>query len=137
MKRVVIFGLGLAVAACQSLPRQYDGVLGYKIEARSPSALSILYTDSAKKSWQDMEDGVRAVCAKETGKPVEEIQLVVKLQKEFSQQVDMSIATPVGMTGAAAPTAGGQTGSMKAAIPMTEKVYREMALKKMQADCRL
>lgn len=128
------------ISACQSLPRKFDGTLGYKVESRTDTVLTVSYTESAKKSAEKMQAGLLQVCAEELKQPANSIVLDVKIQKEFVQQVNMSVPVPLAMATTGGMTHGGKPGAPQSSLSgteMNETVYRDMRLRRISADCRL
>ena len=57
----------LAVSACQSTPRQYNGNVGYQIEHQSASNATLAYTLAARKNQQLDENKLQRACQKVLG----------------------------------------------------------------------
>lgn len=127
------------LSACQSLPRKFDGTLGFKVDSRTDATLSVSYTDTAKKSAEKMQAGLLQVCAAELKQPADRVKLDVKSQKEFVQQVNMSVPVPLAMATTGDTTSGGKPGAPQASLnstEMNETVYRSMTLRKISAECQ-
>ena len=62
-----ILGLGLialGLSACQSAPQQYNGQVGYRIEAQSTDSATLAYTLAARKNQQLDENKLQRACQK-------------------------------------------------------------------------
>lgn len=59
--------LVLAISACQSAPRPYNGNVGYQIEQQSASSATLAYTLAARKNQQLDENKLQRACQKVLG----------------------------------------------------------------------
>ena len=62
-----ILGLGLialSLSACQSTPQQYNGQIGYRIEAQSADSATLAYTLGARKNQKFDENKLQRACQK-------------------------------------------------------------------------
>lgn len=70
MKKIKITSLGLvvlALAACQTTPRQYNGVTGYQIENQSSNTATLAYTLSGRADRDLDSDKLQRACQKVLG----------------------------------------------------------------------
>ncbi|MEG0483416.1 MAG: hypothetical protein RR575_10155 [Acinetobacter sp.] len=70
MKKITLLGLGciiLGLAACQTTPRQYNGVTGYQIENQSSNSATLAYTLSGRADRDLDEDKLQRACKKVLG----------------------------------------------------------------------
>ena len=70
MKKIKITSLGLvvlALAACQTTPRQYNGVTGYQIENQSNNTATLAYTLSGRADRDLDADKLQRACQKVLG----------------------------------------------------------------------
>ncbi|MDR0235477.1 hypothetical protein [Acinetobacter sp.] len=70
MKKITCAGLGLivlALSACQTTPRQYNGVTGYQIESQSPNSATLAYTLSGRADRDLDESKLQRACQKVLG----------------------------------------------------------------------
>lgn len=62
-----VLGLGLialGLSACQSAPQQYNGQVGYRIEAQSTDSATLAYTFAARKNQKHDENKLQRACQK-------------------------------------------------------------------------
>lgn len=127
----------LLITGCATGPRPYDGVLGYRIESQ-PAGLQVIYVDEAKISAERTLAHITKVCGAKLGLASSVPHVQVLSETPFEQQVNMSIAIPVGMqsTGSQKSNAGSGSGPvMQNSVSQTEGVVRTMKLKKVVALC--
>lgn len=70
MKNMKILGLGcilLGLVACQTTPRQYNGVTGYQIENKSDNSATLAYTLAGRSDRQLDADKLQRACQKVLG----------------------------------------------------------------------
>ncbi|WP_296277975.1 hypothetical protein [uncultured Acinetobacter sp.] len=70
MKKITFLGLGclmLGLTACQTTPRQYNGVTGYQIENQSSNSATLAYTLSGRADRDLDEDKLQRACKKVLG----------------------------------------------------------------------
>ena len=70
MKKITFLGLGclmLGLTACQTTPRQYNGVTGYQIENQSSNNATLAYTLSGRADRDLDEDKLQRACKKVLG----------------------------------------------------------------------
>lgn len=70
MKKITLLGLGciiLSLAACQTTPRQYNGVTGYQIENQSSNNATLAYTLSGRADRDLDVDKLQRACKKVLG----------------------------------------------------------------------
>lgn len=70
MKKFTFLGLGclmLGLTACQTTPRQYNGVTGYQIENQSSNNATLAYTLSGRADRDLDEDKLQRACKKVLG----------------------------------------------------------------------
>lgn len=70
MKKITFLGLGclmLGLTACQTTPRQYNGVTGYQIENQSSNSATLAYTLSGGADRDLDEDKLQRACKKVLG----------------------------------------------------------------------
>lgn len=67
MKNIKILGLGcivLALAGCQSTPRQFNGATGYQIERQDKNSATLAYTLAGRADRKMDEDKLQRACRK-------------------------------------------------------------------------
>lgn len=57
----------LTVSACQNMPHEYNGKVGYQVENQSESSATLAYTLAARKNQQLDENKLKRACAKVLG----------------------------------------------------------------------
>ncbi|SPL69377.1 hypothetical protein [Acinetobacter stercoris] len=70
MKMIKIYGLALVVlglTACQTTPRQYNGVTGYQIENKSANSATLAYTLAGRSDRKLDENKLQRACQKVLG----------------------------------------------------------------------
>ena len=70
MKIITCAGLGLmvlALSACQTTPRQYNGVTGYQIESQSSNSATLAYTLSGRADRDLDASKLQRACQKVLG----------------------------------------------------------------------
>ena len=70
MKKITYAGLGLivlALSACQTTPRQYNGVTGYQIENQTADSATLAYTLSGRADRDLDVDKLQRACQKVLG----------------------------------------------------------------------
>ncbi len=70
MKKITFAGLSLvvlALSACQTTPRQYNGVTGYQIENQSINSATLAYTLSGRADRNLDVDKLQRACKKVLG----------------------------------------------------------------------
>ncbi|OTG83735.1 hypothetical protein [Acinetobacter sp. ANC 4648] len=70
MKNMKILGLGciiLALTACQTTPRHYNGVTGYKIENKTDNSATLAYTLAGRSDRKLDIDKLQRACQKVLG----------------------------------------------------------------------
>lgn len=70
MKKITFLGLGclmLGLTACQTTPRQFNGVTGYQIENQSSNSATLAYTLSGRADRDLDADKLQRACKKVLG----------------------------------------------------------------------
>lgn len=70
MKKIALLSLGciaLGLTACQTTPRQYNGVTGYQIESQTQNSATLAYTLAGRKDRQLDEQKLQRACQKVLG----------------------------------------------------------------------
>lgn len=70
MKKIGLLGLGfviLGLTACQTTPRQFNGVTGYQIENQSENSATLAYTLAGRANQQIDADKLQRACQKVLG----------------------------------------------------------------------
>lgn len=70
MKKIGLLGLGfviLGLSACQTTPRQYNGVTGYQIENQTADTVTLAYTLAGRANQQLDANKLQRACQKVLG----------------------------------------------------------------------
>jgi allophanate hydrolase subunit 1 len=138
--RLLLAGLALALAGCQSAHRPYDGVLGYQAAATTPATaaapaqVTFFYVDEARRDWVEVESRARKACARTLGVAPAATVLDVRERRELTRTVDMSLAIPAGPLGLAAG-ANGKGGVTVQGNSVRNELGRELRLRRLDAAC--
>lgn len=63
-KIIALSSFTLILAACQTTPRQYNGMTGYEVESQTSSSATIAYTLSSRSNQQLDETKLQRACQK-------------------------------------------------------------------------
>jgi len=67
MRNIKVIGLScalLALAGCQTTPRQYNGITGYQIESQDNNSATLVYTLAGRVDRKLDEDKLQRACQK-------------------------------------------------------------------------
>lgn len=139
---VVVMLSSLALSACQSQPRPFDGTLGYQFFSVQDPQVRLDYTEEARRPAAYVEQRATRACAKHLGVTAEAISLSLLTKSEFIAAVSMSVPIPVGMTssGSTANSAGQSPVSanyVQSTVTQRNELLRDMLLSKYSFSCAL
>lgn len=129
---ILVTGI-LLVTGCASGPRPFDGVLGYRTESL-PAGLQVTYIDEAKTSPERTFAQITKVCGAKLGLASSAAQVKILSETPFEQQVNMSVAIPVGISVKSGYGPGAIVG-IKNSVTQAEEIIRTMKFKKVMALC--
>ena len=98
MKKIRLTGLGLmvlALAACQTTPRQYNGVTGYQIENQTANSATLAYTLSGRADRDLDANKLQRACQKVLGEQKTYKIAVLSVNEIINPQGDQSTQTGV------------------------------------------
>lgn len=123
------------LVGCQIKPRQYDGVLGYKITSNLQGKVKVLCVEEDRKSWDKIKKRVMLVCADELNLKPNSVGLEILKQEQFSQDIDMALSIPM-MVGSSSTINSPNSGSgIVSSSNIRQSLVRTIKLKSLLVEC--